>query len=162
MFYSMKVVGSTALASASQRQHIDMRRPSAPQSFGASFHRGAGGNDVVDDDNPLALDPLFPGRVGSEGPGDIALALLRGEPDLACRRPHALEHEAIDGDATQPAGLLRQQRRLVEPPRPQPRAVERHRNEDIGLFKQFLASFDQPPPEQGQALMPVAIFEALN
>jgi hypothetical protein len=47
----------------------------------------------------LTFDSLFPRRVEPEGASDVALALLRGEPDLAHGRAHAFEHEAIDRHA---------------------------------------------------------------
>ena len=91
-----------------------------------------------------------------EGAGDIAPPLRRCEPDLARRALDAAEQEAIDGDAGEPAHRAREQGRLIEAPRPQPRAVERHRHDQIGIGEQLGSGGREPAPEQRQALMPVA------
>jgi len=71
-------------------------------------------------------------------------------------------YEAVDGNAGQLADLLGRHGRLVEAPRPKPRAVERNRHDDVGVGEQLGTCRRHPSPEQRHPLMAIPIFEALD
>ena len=69
------------------------------------------------------------------------------------------QREAIDGDTAEPPQRHGEHGGLVKPSPPQPRRMERHRNDEIGVGEEFGACLGEPAREQGQALMPVAILK---
>ncbi len=154
----MKDVGSTALA----RARTSTRAAPARFNARASLRRRARGDHIVDDDDRLALDVPSALWRHLEGASHVAPPLVRREPDLACRPPYALEHEAIDRNAREPPDRMRQHRRLIEAPRPEPRCVERHRHDKVGFGEKLGASLLQPAAEEWQTFVPIPVFEALD
>ena len=79
---------SRGLDRACQRQDIDPRGAAPLQHPRAGLRRGAGGDDVIHEDDLSAFDRRPAWRRDLEGARDIALTLLGREPDLARRPPH--------------------------------------------------------------------------
>ncbi len=156
--YSSMAEGSTALASAR------MSTRAAPARFSTLAQASAVAPVVITSSTTTmrfsrnaALRRRHPERSG-----DVLAPLRRREPDLARGALDPGEQEAVDGNAGQFADLLGEHGRLVETPRPQPRAVERNRQDHVGVGEQLGSCRRHPPPEQRHALMAITIFEALD
>ena len=100
-----------------------------------------------------------------------ALDVLRAgrlrEPDLLRRRLHPLERVVGHRQRRpcRPADhllLLGEQRRLVEPPRPLPAPVQRHRHQRVGLAQERAPGVRHPAAHGGREVEPVAVFEGMH
>src|SRR5688572_33239058 len=69
-----------------QNQQIDGLGPGISQGPGAGVRRRAGGQDVIDQQNPRALGHLGPGGMEGESARDVAMALAAAEVTLGWRR----------------------------------------------------------------------------
>ena len=66
------------------------------------------------------------------------------------------------GTAETSLDRLRQQRRLVEAPRPQPPPMQRHRHQRVGAFKQLAAGARHPLAGGRREVEPVAVFQRMH
>jgi hypothetical protein len=107
------------------------------------------GDDVIDDDDALAAG--LPARTHhAKGAGNVPPPLLCRKPDLARRAPHPAEQEAIDWNAGQPPDGAGEQGRLIEAPRPEPRAVEGNRRDEIGVGEELSPGPASQRPNSGR------------
>ena len=151
--------GSATLAKISTST---LAAPARMQRPGAAVDRGAGGQHVVDEDQPA--------------PGDGGLALVRHakralhvgralgprQPDLLCRRLDPLEGCRGNRDAAVRRDGCRQHGRLVEAPRPKPAPMQRHRHQRVGLGQQLAAGLADPASHHRRQIEPIAIFERMD
>src|SRR5262245_38630103 len=98
----------------------------------------------------------------AKGALDVLGALGLVEPDLLGRRLDAFERRVRDRPAARLGDDLGQQRRLVEPPRPLPPPVQRHRNDGVGVGKQLAAGTRHPASHGRGEIEPVAVFQGMD
>ena len=67
-----------------------------------------------------------------------------------------------DRDAARLTDHLREQRRLVEAPRPLPTPMQRHRDDGAGLGEERPAGIRHPAPHGRRKVEPVTVFEGVN
>ena len=72
-----------------KHQHVDGGRLRAQKRPGAGVDRGAGGQDIVDQDHAAALNPVLPVGRDLERTLDVAGALRAGQADLLLGRADA-------------------------------------------------------------------------
>lgn len=144
---------------ARDRNRIDVHGAGGVQGLCHGRHRCTRRENVIDDDDSFAVDVGCGGGTDREGVPHVAQALLSSQSTLAGRA--AYTPNAVDQNL--PAGLradgLGDQRRLVEASCPQPRPVQRHRNDDIGVVQQCAASTHRPRREQGHQIVAVAVLQ---
>src|SRR5687768_16717658 len=110
-----------------QNQQIDGLGPGISQGPGAGVRRRAGGQDVIDQQNPRALGHLGPGGMEGESARDVAVALAAAEVTLGWSR--AAPHQQVRNDefSSCVADRVGEDGRLVVAPAQQAPAMQRHR-----------------------------------
>ena len=106
------------------------RDASSEQNLCALAGGGAGGKDIIDEEESHALHPIRPRH--SKGPLDVFLS-LSPTPALSLRGPDPLQYTVTDAETPACPNLLRQERRLVKASRTLPLWMERNRNQEIEL-----------------------------
>jgi hypothetical protein len=145
---------------ACQGEHIDGSSAAAPEDPSTLAHRGAGGEDVVDEQDALAAD--LPPRLQRKGGAHIALA--RGGVALALGRRAPAADQPIGANRRSAGRMQRvsEHGRLVVASREEPRPMKRHRHGDVGRRDQLSAGTPQPGAERRCQMQPVAMLEGKN
>jgi hypothetical protein len=150
------------LDGARQRQDID---PRGLRPLSARAHASAVAPVVMTSSTTTSFLPLTRAACALStlnAPLTLRRRCSALSPTWLAGPPHPPQHRAIDGNAGEPADRQGQHGRLVEASPPQPRGVVRHRHDEIGVGEQLGPRLVEPAGEQGQSLMPIAIFEALD
>src|SRR5580693_9443171 len=109
---------SPRIGNPGENQHVDIGGAGAQQSPGAAVDRGAGGEHVVDEDQPASGDGRLALVRHPERALDVGGALRPRQPDLLRRRLDPLEGGRRNRDAAVRGNSSGQHGRLVEAPRP--------------------------------------------
>jgi hypothetical protein len=114
-------------------QHVDGGGSSAQQRPAGGIRRRARREDIVDQHHA----PAGEARPCLLGHAEHALQILpplgSREADLLARRSHAAEEKWIAGASRILRNGLGERCRLIEPPHPEPPAVQRHWDDDVDL-----------------------------
>src|SRR5262252_4209742 len=143
-------------------QNVDGRRARAQQCPRASVHGCARREHVVDQNEPSTRHLGSAMGRHAKGTLDVLGALGLAEPDLLGRCLDAFERRVCDRPAARLGDDLGQQRRLVEPSRPLPPPVQRHRNDGVGVGKQLAAGTRHPASHGRGEVEPVAVFKGMD
>lgn len=153
---------SCALHHTCKSQQIDLPCSGAQQRPGRGIGGGARGQHIIHQHDALALKPGFCSRRHLEGALQVVAALRLCQAHL---RPGALDARQCaecERHTMVARNRLRQQRRLVEAPRPQPEPVQRHRHDQVSLVEQLAAGTRHHPAHGQCQLGPVAIFQPVD
>ena len=96
-----------------EHQHVDLSRLGAQQRPRAGIDRGAGSQNIVDQDHTAALNLRLPVRGHLESALYVARPLRPGQADLLLGRPDAPEHFRNHFHAALPFDRSRQRAGLV-------------------------------------------------
>src|SRR5580692_9828806 len=124
---------SPRIGNPGENQHVDIGGAGANECPGAAVDRGAGGQHVVDEDQPAARDGGLALVRHPKRTLHVGGALGPRQPDLLRRRLDPLEGGRGDRNAAVRRNRGRQRGRLVEAPRPKPPPMQRYRYQRIGF-----------------------------
>jgi hypothetical protein len=121
-----------------------------------------GGEHVVDQDQPTALDIRLPLWGHPERALHIDGALALVEADLLRGGADPLQGLEQNRHARNGGNRVRERCGLIEPARPQPAPMQRDRHERIGIGGEFPPGTRHPAAHHGRKIEPVAVFEAVH
>src|SRR5262245_6418071 len=113
-------------------QRIDLGGPCATQDSCACIQGCTGGQDVVDEQQAAARNPAAGLRRHPESALYIGGPRALAQPDLLAGRLDPLEQVEGHRNAAASRDPLRQDRGLVETPRPEPGPMQRYRHQGVG------------------------------
>ena len=145
-----------------EHQHIDRRGVGAQQRPRAGVGRGAGGQDIVDQDHAAALNVA--GAVGGdlERALDVARPLRPGQADLLLGRPDPPQRLRRHLHAALPLDDARQRAGLVVAAAPAAPPVQRYRDQHVGLVEQFAPGPRHPAAHRGREIGAVLVFQRMH
>jgi hypothetical protein len=121
--------------------------------------------DVTTSSTRISLRPAtsaLPSAGTRNAPWMLAARCARESPTCWGGRFYPLERVRRDRHAARLGYGSRQQRRLIETPRPMPPPVQRHRHQRIRLGQQLAAGLGEPAAHHRREIEPVAIFERVH
>ncbi len=141
-----------------QCEHIDARRPCPLQGPRTGLRGGAGGQNIIDQQDFLILHPAPRERLTRKAPCTLRRLPSAESPPWIGRR---LDRLSTSTDSVTPrAGQRRcQPDRLVEAAADQPEIVQRHGHDQVGVRQQVLPGGRHPARQHVQAVAPPLVFQ---
>ena len=169
--WSCATVEPTALVymgarpAATTRANTSTSTDAAPARSSARAQASTVAPEVSTSSTSTSLRPAtsaLPSAGTRKAPCTFSRPFGLAEPDLLRRRLDALERAVGDRPPARLGDDLRQQRRLVEPTRPLPPPVQRHRHDGVGVGEQLAPGIRHPASHGRGEIEPVAVFQGMD